>query len=84
MKSIDTIRVEISGPTQSGKSAIMETIRECLANDYGLAVVFSNKEDRVNPPSHLAGATVEERPNPDASVVVLIETNESRGDKRSA
>lgn len=78
MKKIDTIKIEISGPTQSGKTAIMETIRQCLAEDHELAVVFAEKADRINPPRGIDQADQSERPKPGASVIVLAESNEPR------
>lgn len=68
------INISISGPTGSGKSAIIESIRQMLeGND--LCVVYPDRSMRKNPPEPLHEAAGHEKPKVDSTVIALEEIN---------
>lgn len=68
------IQININGPTQTGKSAILQSIKKLLESD-GYCVVTPDREERLNPSDALEDAAQHEKPDKDKTVIVL---NESR------
>ena len=73
MSDAEVITIRISGPTQSGKSSILATIKETL-EAHELCVAIPDREERNNPSKNLRIAEKHEQPNRDTTVVVLSES----------
>jgi molybdopterin-guanine dinucleotide biosynthesis protein len=75
MSDIKKIEIKISGTVQSGKSSIMQSIKEMLeAHNYG--VVCAAREHRLNPEQNLEDADgFHIKPHPDKTVIVLVESD---------
>jgi Ni2+-binding GTPase involved in maturation of urease and hydrogenase len=55
------LRVEVHGPTKSGKTTVMQVIRRALAA-HGMSVIFLDPDEigtPAKPTNHLAGLYVE-------------------------
>lgn len=66
------IHIEISGPVQTGKSAILASVRELLES-HGYCVAIPDRAQRKNPPTEIAKAAPHEKPEKDKTVIVLTE-----------
>jgi Ni2+-binding GTPase involved in maturation of urease and hydrogenase len=66
------IYIEVSGPTQTGKSAILASIKQLL-DQYGYCVVIPDRAQRLNPPSPISSAASHEVPCKNHSVIILTE-----------
>lgn len=66
----DVIKIDISGPAGSGKTAVMHRIREMLEGD-NYCVAIPDSALRINSRGPFAA---HERPHPDDTVFVLTES----------
>lgn len=76
MKS-KVIEITVSGTTQTGKSAILAEIKNHLSSK-NLAVIYSDRAMRNDPPEDFSASASHEKPNLDRTVIVLNEENVSR------
>lgn len=76
MSKIQVIEVTVSGPTQTGKSVIMSEIKKHLEH-LNLAVIYSDRADRLNPPDGFAVSPAHARPNEARTVIVLNEVTDA-------
>ena len=67
------IQINISGPVQTGKSAILSSIKEMLT-DRGYCVAIPEREERLNPSETLDTAPEHERPEKDKTVIIITES----------
>lgn len=70
------IEIQVSGPVQSGKSAIAATIRDVLGK-HSICVAIPDRAERNNPSAPLETCARHEWPRTDC-VVILTETVEPR------
>lgn len=68
----NVIHIEITGPVQTGKSAIAASIKAML-DSHGYCVARPNREDRNNPPREIALAGAYEKPMKDTTVIIISE-----------
>lgn len=68
----DVIEITVTGPVQSGKSAVLQSIHDMLSG-YGYAVVYPDRAMRNNPPDAIDKAEAHEKPDVDSVVFVLHE-----------
>lgn len=73
MKREHLIKIEISGPVQTGKSATLESIKSMLEG-AGYAVVHADPGRRLNPSETLKTAAHHDLPDRSKAVFVLVET----------
>ena len=71
---MNVITIEVSGPTQSGKTAVFESIRRLL-DEHGYCVAVPSREQRLNPGCDLNSAPWYEKPHRDKTVVIMSEVN---------
>lgn len=72
---MNVITIEISGNVQTGKSAVLASIRDLLIkNNYCVAI--PEREERHNPSSPLKTAAAHEKPGKDNTVFILNEVTE--------
>ena len=67
-----TILIDISGPTASGKTAALQSIKAML-EDHGYCVAIPDRAERLNPGPQLRNAAGHEKPKLDAAVFILRE-----------
>ena len=72
MKKAEIIHIEVSGPIQSGKSAVLASIKSMLEG-YGYCVAIPVRAERNNPASAIDSAQNHEKPKLDKAVFVLTE-----------
>lgn len=72
MSNTNVIFIEISGPVQSGKSAVLASIKRML-EQHGYCVAVPGREARHNPPKAIEDAPRHELPKPDVTVFALTE-----------
>ena len=73
MSDVKKIEIKITGPVQSGKSCLMQTIKE-VHEYYNYSVTYAAREHRLNPEQHLINAEgFHIKPHPDKTIIVLIE-----------
>lgn len=72
-KPIRIVQINIIGPVQSGKSAVLATIEKML-REYGYCVAVPDSEYRNNPAAPLHSAEPHELPQIGGTVFVLSET----------
>lgn len=70
---INTIHINISGASSTGKSALLATIRDAIAS-HGYCVAVPERGERNNPSKSLEDAAPHEKPKYDSTVIVLTET----------
>lgn len=66
------IRIEITGPVGSGKTALLQTIREVLEKD-NYCVAIPNRQERRDGTGTLATAPSHAVPKRDSTVIVISE-----------
>lgn len=66
------IHISISGPVQTGKSAVYQSIKKML-EQRGYCVAVPDRAERLNPSDNLDNAASHEKPTKDETVVVLTE-----------
>jgi len=71
---VKMIHINVSGPTGSGKSAVLASIKKMLEENHNLCVVTPMREERHNPSENINDAAPHERPKPDSTVVALTES----------
>jgi len=74
---MNTITIHVSGAVQTGKSAVLASIRDLLEG-AGYCVAVTSREERYNPSTGVTVAAPHERPDPDKTVIVLQEHTEPR------
>lgn len=74
----DIIEIEITGPTASGKTAIMQTIKKELERHH-LIVAVLDRSERHNPSDPLEFAANHEKPKSENCVIVIREKTIPRG-----
>lgn len=74
MKKPAIVTVEITGPTSSGKTAIMAIIKKAL-EDANLCVALPKRESRRMTETRLDDFQPCERPKLDSTIVALFEHN---------
>ena len=73
MSDVKKIEIKITGPVQSGKSSVMQSIKEMLES-YNYAVTCAAREHRLNPEQNLNNAEgFHIKPHPDKTVIILLE-----------
>ena len=69
---MELIHISITGKVQTGKSAILQSIKELL-EQHNYCVAVPDREMRHNPSANLTNAAAHERPKKDTAVIVLTE-----------
>ena len=72
MKREHLIKIEISGPVQTGKTAVLESIKHLL-REAGYMAVIHDRENRNNEPDCLSTAERHEKPDTRNAVFLLTE-----------
>lgn len=73
MSDVKKIEIKITGRVQSGKSSIMQSIKEMLES-HGYGVICADRSHRLNPEQNLKDADgFHVKPHPDKTVIVLVE-----------
>lgn len=73
----NVIRISVSGRVQTGKSAVLQSIRDML-DKAGYCVAIPERAERNDPSLPLHQALAHEKPDPDATVFVLTEQTNDR------
>ena len=66
------IKIQVIGSVQTGKSAVLASIKEMLES-YGYCVAIPEREERNNPSAALNHAKIHECPVHDKTVFILTE-----------
>jgi len=74
MRPIAVINIEIKGPVQTGKSAVMASVKQMLEAE-GYCVAIPERGERNNPSSPIKDAASHEQPKRDRTVFILTEDN---------
>ena len=69
---MNVIKITIEGPVQSGKSAVLQSIKGMLES-FNYCVAIPNREERRNPSACISSAAPHEKPRQDKTVIVLAE-----------
>lgn len=72
MRNATVIQINITGPVQTGKTAVLASIKAMLEKD-GYCVAIPDREERNNPSHPIDSAAPHEQPKRDKTVFVLIE-----------
>lgn len=67
------IQINIAGPVQTGKTAILQEIKRLLES-HNYCVAVPDRGERHNPSEPLDSAAAHEKPKPDNTVIVLTES----------
>lgn len=71
MRNVTVIQINITGPVQTGKTAVLASIKAMLEKD-GYCVAIPGREERNNP-SYPIDSAGHEQPKRDRTVFVLTE-----------
>lgn len=72
MRNATVIQINITGPVQTGKTAVLASIKAMLEKD-GYCVAIPDREERNNPSYPIDSAAPHEQPKRDKTVFVLTE-----------
>lgn len=72
MRDATVIQINITGPVQAGKSAVMASIKAML-EQHGYCVAVPDREERNNPSHPIDSAPQHAQPGRDKTVFVLTE-----------
>ena len=69
---INTIQITIEGKAQTGKSAVLQSIKKML-EDHKYCVAIPERGERFNPSADIKEAKSWEKPKKDKTVIILTE-----------
>lgn len=69
---LNVIHIDISGDVATGKTAILQSIKQLLEK-HNYCVAVPDREERHNPGEPIDTAAAHEKPKPDKTVIVLTE-----------
>jgi len=74
MRDATVIQINITGPVQTGKTAVLASIK-ALLEEQGYCVAIPDREERNNPSHPIDSAAPHEKPKCDKTVFVLTESD---------